>query len=106
MKEWIIRRCTQQWIGQNLQYKNFLGACGPIIGSLLQEDLMSREEMLRALDVCCQTYPHDEFAGHNVKNCRCEEHRAFKANEQAHSTVRKGAAGEIARAARDGEIQP
>jgi hypothetical protein len=39
---------------------------------------ITRDEMIEALEACCKRWPDDEFAGHNVMNCRCVEHAHFK----------------------------
>ncbi len=54
-REWIIERCTQQWIGSELVY-----------------------DMRVALDRCNRIWP-DEFRGHNVANCKCERHAELRA---------------------------
>jgi hypothetical protein len=80
-REWIIQRCTQQWIGSELQYEDW-----PLSSPAFQlsrqnvrsQDLMTRDEMIVALDFCNLHWP-DEFKGHNVMNCRCEAHAHFRA---------------------------
>jgi hypothetical protein len=57
--EWTIQRCTQGWIGTELQYEDWPG---------YSEFLMSRTQMLDALKECQQQWPEHEFRGHNVVN--------------------------------------
>jgi hypothetical protein len=77
-REWIIRRCTQQWIGKTLQYEDFpLGAAKvgwPYPG------IMNRSMMIQALDYCNRRWPDSEFQGHNIANCSCPEHSALKSS--------------------------
>lgn len=77
-REWIIQRCTQRWVGTELQYQDYLGSIGPIVTACAVEDLMAIDEMMRALDICGKSSP-DELRGHNVMNCQCERHQHFVA---------------------------
>lgn len=72
--EWIIRRCTQKWIGAELQYENWPAAAF----AFGLKGLLTRSQMMRALELCGQRWPNDEFAGHNVANCRCPEHDCLR----------------------------
>lgn len=71
-REWIIQRCTQQWIGTELQYQDW-GPFGPGIMAPV-----TKTEMIEALDVFQRRWPDDEFRGHNVGNCKCEAHTLLK----------------------------
>lgn len=64
-REWIIQRCTQEWIGIELQYQDW-GPYGPGTMSPL-----TRNEMIEALDAIQRRWPDDEFRGHNVSGCKC-----------------------------------
>jgi hypothetical protein len=55
-REWIIQRCTQKWIGSELQYEDFPIAQG----------LMTHRQMMRALERVQRLRPNDEFRGHNI----------------------------------------
>jgi hypothetical protein len=79
-REWIIQRCTQWWNGVELVYQDWIGAelFDGRIPRMSDLRLMTRSEMLRALDWCAKEWPNEEFRGHNVANCRCEEHRLPK----------------------------
>jgi hypothetical protein len=55
-KEWTIQRCTQRWVGFDLEYEDFPTREGP----------MTRDLMLRVLEQVSQEYPTDEFRGHRV----------------------------------------
>jgi hypothetical protein len=70
--EWIIQRCTQQWIGIELQYQDW-GPHGP--GTMTP---VTKSEMQEALDVFQRRWPDHEFRGHNVIHCRCETHQGLK----------------------------
>jgi hypothetical protein len=56
---WIVQRCTQQWIGMQLQlqYEDWPG---------YSESLMTSEEMMEALQECIRLWPMHEFRGHRV----------------------------------------
>lgn len=54
--EWIIQRCTQKWIGTDLQYEDFPTA----------EGLMTRSQIIEVLDRVGREHPEDEFKGHRV----------------------------------------
>jgi len=56
--EWIIRRCTQKWIGTELQYEDFP----------TPEGLMTRTQMLDVLERVSRENPDDEFCGHNTRH--------------------------------------
>ncbi len=71
-REWIVQRCTQRWIGTELQYQDW-GPHGP--GTMTP---VIKSEMLEALDVVQRRWPDDEFRGHNVLNCTCEAHSELK----------------------------
>ena len=58
-REWIIQRCTQVWIATELQYDDWPGYA---------EHLMTRSEMLSALQECEGQWPQYEFRGHNLVN--------------------------------------
>ncbi len=64
---WIIRRCTQRWIGHSLVYEDFPTTAG----------LMTREDVQRELDRVDREFP-DEFCAHRIsKHCaepRCVGH--------------------------------
>jgi hypothetical protein len=53
---WIIQRCTQQWIGTDLKYEDVTS----------RQNILTRGEMLRALDRIGRRNPNDEFRGHNT----------------------------------------
>jgi hypothetical protein len=53
-REWIIKRCINAFKNQ---YENQVGYC---------EKLMTRDEMMLALEECIKKYSSDEFRGHNV----------------------------------------
>jgi len=55
--EWVIQRCTQHWIGTELQYEDWPGYA---------DQLMTRTQMVAALDDCNRQWPQHEFRGHNV----------------------------------------
>jgi len=55
-RQWIIQRCINAFRNQ---YEDWPGHC---------ERLMTRDEMLKALDECNQKWPLHEFRGHNVIN--------------------------------------
>jgi hypothetical protein len=79
-REWIIQRCTQRWSDIELVYQDWIGA-ELFDGGIPQVptfELMTRSEMLRALDWCSKEWPDEEFRGHNVANCSCEAHRLIK----------------------------
>ena len=57
--EWVIQRCTQRWVGTELQYEDWPGYA---------DQLMTRTQMLAALNECNQQWPEHEFRGHNVIN--------------------------------------
>jgi hypothetical protein len=65
--EWIIQRCTQRWIGTELQYEDWPG---------YSEHLMTRTEMLAAVEECDREWPQHEFRGHNVANQPRPIHKA------------------------------
>ncbi len=71
--EWIIQRCTQQWIGTELQYQDW-GIYGP--GTMTP--FLTKSEMMERLEAIEKRWPDDEFRGHNVKNCRCHAKPAGK----------------------------
>lgn len=56
-EEWIIQRCTQKWIGTELQYEDF-----PV-----PEGVMTRSQMLTVLERVGRENPDDEFRGHRVR---------------------------------------
>jgi len=56
-KQWVIQRCTQQWIGTDLQYEDFP----------TPEGRMTRDLMVEVLERVCREHPHDEFRGHRVR---------------------------------------
>jgi hypothetical protein len=64
-REWIIQRCTQEWIGIELQYQDW-GPYGP--GTMAP---LTRDEMIEALDAFQKKWPDDEFRGHNISGCKC-----------------------------------
>jgi hypothetical protein len=64
-REWIIQRCTQRWIGTELQYEDWPSANRP----------KTRTEMLEALEYCGKQWPDEEFRGHNIANCDCHKPR-------------------------------
>jgi hypothetical protein len=88
-REWIIRRCTQRWVGTELIYedwpvreafrRSFVGPLPGLVGRCDENELMVRDEMTAALDLCVRQWPDEEFAGHNVANCRCADHEELKA---------------------------
>jgi hypothetical protein len=55
-KEWIIQRCTQRWVGTELQYEDFQ----------TPEGRMTRDSMVKVLERVCHEHPHEEFRGHKV----------------------------------------
>ena len=55
-KEWMIQRCTQRWVGSDLEYEDFPTPEGP----------MTRDVMLRVLERVSREHPNDEFRGHRV----------------------------------------
>jgi hypothetical protein len=57
VREWIIQRCTQQWIGFDLQYEDFP----------TPEGRMTRETMVTVLERVCHENPDDEFRGHRAQ---------------------------------------
>ena len=63
-KEWIIQRCTQVWVGTELQYEDWPARQQPVI----------RPEMLTKLARSNEQRPDDEFRGHNVANCKFPGH--------------------------------
>jgi hypothetical protein len=58
MREWIIQRCVNAFRNE---YEDWRGYC---------ERLMTREEMVQALDECNRRWPEEEFRGHNVAHQR------------------------------------
>ena len=56
-REWIIQRCTQVWVGTDLRYEDW---------PRYAERLMTRREMLSALQECERQWPEYEFRGHNL----------------------------------------
>lgn len=87
-REWIIQRCTQRWNGLELVYQDWIGAelLDGAVRQMPDFGLMTRSEMLRVLDWCATEWPDEEFRGHNVANCRCEEHRLLKPAGSANLT--------------------
>ncbi len=93
LREWIIQRCTERWIGTELQYEEFPGYMRDgqwtrIVGDRRHpgretrcsiRDLMTRDEMTVALEYCENHYP-DNFKGHNVMSCRCDSHARFRSS--------------------------
>lgn len=79
-REWIIQRCAQLWNGAELVYQDWIAAelFNGSVPEMPNFELMTRSEMLRALDWCTKKWPNEEFRGHNVANCRCVEHRLLK----------------------------
>jgi hypothetical protein len=67
--EWIIQRCTQQWVGAELQYQDW-GPYGP--GTMTP---LTKSDMLAALEAFQRRWPDEEFRGHNVANCNCHATR-------------------------------
>lgn len=63
--EWIIQRCTQEWIGTELQYQDW-GPHGP--GAMIP---VSKTEMIDVLKAIEKRWPDDEFRGHNIGACKC-----------------------------------
>lgn len=55
-KEWIIQRCTQMWVGTELQYEDFPAG----------QPLLTRTEMSDELDRVGSKNPDGEFRGHRV----------------------------------------
>jgi hypothetical protein len=55
-RTWIIQRCTQRWIGSELQYEDYPTPDG----------LMTRDEMIDVLLRVDEQNPNDEFRGHNT----------------------------------------
>lgn len=53
-KNWVIQRCIDVWTNN---YENWRGYC---------EALMTRNEMIAALEECNVKWPDYEFRGHNV----------------------------------------
>ena len=53
---WIIQRCTQRWIGSELQYEDFP----------TKEGVMTRDLIMQVLERVCRENPEDEFRGHNL----------------------------------------
>ena len=68
LREWIVQRCTQRWIETELQYEDWPAIQCPV----------TQTEMLEKLKYWNREYPDAEFRGHNVANCKCETHTAFK----------------------------
>jgi hypothetical protein len=56
-RQWVIQRCTQRWVGFDLEYEDFPTA----------EGRMTRETMLIVLERVSQENPNDEFRGHKVR---------------------------------------
>ena len=56
--DWIIRRCTQRWVGTELQYEDFP----------TPEGLMTRARMVEVLERVQREHPNDEFCGHKTRN--------------------------------------
>lgn len=75
-REWIIQRCTQRVIGSLLEYEDWLAA-NDVWGDDYQE-LMTEAEMLIGLEICEREWASQEFRGHNVINCRCENHACYR----------------------------
>ena len=71
-REWIIRRCTQRWIGTSLIYEDW-----PIESIVGHSHALTREEMIATLDACVERWPDEEFCGHNVENCKCHAKATF-----------------------------
>jgi len=53
---WIIQKCTQRWIGHELQYVDFP----------TPEGVMTRNEMAVVLERVGRENPDHEFRGHNL----------------------------------------
>lgn len=77
-REWIIQRCTQRWVGTELQYEDWADAVSALATPVMRQALMTRAEMLEALKLWEERRPQDEFRGHNVMNCACANHAALK----------------------------
>lgn len=60
-REWIIQRCTQRWIGTELQYEDWPA----------RQEPLTQIEMLDKLAYWNDQRPDDEFRGHNIANCQC-----------------------------------
>jgi hypothetical protein len=58
VRAWIVQRCLNAFRNQ---YEDWPGYC---------ERLMTREEMLAALEDCAARWPEFGFRGHNVLNQR------------------------------------
>ena len=55
-EQWVIQRCTQRWVGFELQYEDFP----------TPEGRMNRDRMLEVLERVSREHPNDEFRGHRV----------------------------------------
>lgn len=53
-EHWVIQRCTQRWIGFELEYEDLP----------TPEGIMTRDLMLATLERVSKEYPNDEFRGH------------------------------------------
>lgn len=88
-REWIIERCTQKWIHEE---RSVFGRRVSIPTQLIYEDwtidraagaalqVLTRDEMLAALDETAGLWPEHEFRGHNIAHCRCERHAHLKSS--------------------------
>jgi len=54
---WIIQKCTQRWIGNDLEYVDFP----------TPEGVMTRDQMVVVLERVCRENPAHEFKGHNLR---------------------------------------
>ena len=55
-REWVIQRCTQKWIGTDLQYEDFATL----------EGRMTKSQMVEVLGRVQAENPNDEFRGHRL----------------------------------------
>ena len=56
LRQWVIQRCINAFENH---YEDWPGYC---------ETLVTRDEMIEALNACNEQWPHLEFRGHNVVN--------------------------------------
>ncbi len=54
---WIVQRCTQKWVGTEIQYEDWPGYDIPT----------THDQMLRELHLCERLFPQHEFRGHRVR---------------------------------------
>jgi hypothetical protein len=78
--EWVIKRCTQRWVGFQLEYEDFP----------TPEGLMTRDLMLKVLERVSREHPSDEFRGHRVGALREPPPAAVGTHERGNTPAQQG----------------